>query len=334
MQVLPEDAKAQPRRRRRNFDSDSDSEGDRYDENKFRFNASKVFLTYPHCPIREQGFLAAFNLRDRVKTCFAKHELHADGSPHLHVYVAFTNKLDLSDPRCFDLIEYPPAEQQVDPRPHNRYHPNIKRVNGPENTTKLYEYLCKDGNPPTELRGKVDLYKFSKNFCISYRDRESWLAYRFSTAQQPPQYPICGPDGKDYPNPAQAGKKRNLWIYGPANAGKTQWLEEKVYRFQNYKVGDTKYPFDNYARQQIIVYDDVKPQAAHLLVLGNTSSYARPVPGPTRYHQRFIPGGLALWTIVCINTDIETTFANEEGPVREAVKARFIEIPLNLIVLD
>jgi len=329
-----EDAKAQPRRRRarRNFNSDSDSES--VPEGKFRFNAKKVFLTYPHCPVREQGFLEAFNLRDRVKTCFAKHETHADGSPHLHVYIAFSSKLDLSDPRCFDLITYHPVEGQVAPAALERYHPNIKRINGPEDTVKLYEYLCKDGNTPSELRGQVDLYRFSKNFCISYRDRESWLAYRFSTAQQPPTYPIFGPDGTGYPDPASAGKKRNLWIYGPANAGKTQWLEEKIYRFQNYKVGDTRYPFDNYARQQIIVYDDIKPTASHLLVLGNTSSYARPVPGPTRYHQRYIPGGVALWTIVCINTDISTTYAEEEEPVITAIKARFIEVPLNLVVID
>jgi len=63
-------------------------------------------------------------------------------------------------------------------------------------------------------------------------------------------------------------------------------------------------------------------------VLGNVSNYSRPCPGDTRYHQRFIPPGLAIWTVVCTNKSIEEEFEEEAVDVKDAIKARFIEVEL------
>jgi len=324
---------------RRNFDSSDEEEenGAPPGEAKaFRFNARKCFLTYPQCEITPDAFPGCFPLWDEVKTCFGKQERHEDGKLHLHVFCSFTRKLNSSNVQVFDLVRVAPAGVEGAVAGFERFHPNIKRVSGPEDLIRIWEYLCKDGCPPVELRGRVDLYRFSKNFCVVYRDRESWLSYRGSVSQSAPVYPIPGPSGQSFGDPSTAGKKRNLWLSGPANAGKTAWLEAQVYRFRNYKVGDSRYPFDNYAREQIIVYDDVKPRACDLLVLGNHSAYPRPVPGATRYHQRFIPGGLFLWTIVCSNKTLQEFFEGEEAEVLEAVKARYIEVVLdpNVVVLD
>lgn len=338
MQDAPAEPVVRKRARvRRNYDSDESDSDERGEEQKgFRFNARKAFLTYPRCPIAVAAIPGCFPLWDQVKTCFAKQELHADGESHLHLFCSFTSKLNSSNAGVFDMVQGAAVSIEGKLVEAQRFHPNIKRVNGPEDLVRIWEYLCKDGNPPTELRGKVDLYKFSKNFSVVYRDRESWLCYRSSISQGPPVYPIIGPDGQVFGDPSQAGKKRNLWLSGPANAGKTAWLEAKVYCYRNYKVGDSRYPFDNYAREQIIVYDDTKPRASDLLVLGNYSAYPRPVPGATRYHQRFIPGGLYLWTIVCSNKSLDLAFEDEDAEVREAIRARFIELELrgNVVPLD
>jgi len=329
-------AEDQPRKRaRRNFDSDEESSvGEPGVERKFRFNARKTFLTYAKCPIRPEDFLSHFPLVDRVATCFAKQERHQDGTLHLHAYVSFTQKLDLSSPQCFDLLERMPANGDGADGAGDliRFHPNIKRVAGAEDLVRTYEYLCKDGVPPAELAGKVDLYKFSKNFCNVFRDRTSWLNYRRGISQGKPSWPIDGPSGQSFGNPQDAGKKRNVWLWGPPDSGKTKWLEEKVYCYQNYKVGNNRYPFDLYCDQQIIVYDDLLPKAQHLLVLGNTSKFARPVPGDTRYHQRIIPPGLALWTVVASNLTIAQAFEEESPSTVEAIRARFIEIEMLPVV--
>lgn len=324
---------------RRNFDSSDEEEeaGAAGDEKKaWRFNARKCFLTYAQCDVGTDAFPGLFPLWHEVKTCFAKSERHEDGKLHLHVFCAYKRKLNSTNVQMFDLVRVGPAGAEGEVAGFERFHPNVKRVPGPEDLVRAWEYLCKDGVPPTELQGRVDLYRFSKNFCVVYRDRESWLSYRSSVSQSAPVYPIIGPSGEVFGDPATAGKKRNLWLSGPANAGKTAWLEAQVYRFRNYKVGDSRYPFDNYAREQIIVYDDVKPRASDLLVLGNHSAYPRPVPGATRYHQRFIPGGLFLWTIVCSNKTLEASFEGEEREVIEALRARYIEVVLdpNVVVLD
>lgn len=326
-------------RKRRNFDSSDDEEdevgpNEPGEEAKFRFNARKVFLTYPRCNIAPGDVPRFFPLWNEIKSSFCKQELHLDGELHLHLFCSFGRKLNSTNARMFDMVVGEPVDPQGDVRDPVRFHPNIKRVNGPEDLVRIWEYLCKDGREPLELAGKVDLYKFSKNFCASYRDRESWLAYRQSVSQDVPRWPIVGPAGQLFPDPRDAGKKRNLWLQGAANAGKTQWLEAKVYCFRNYKVGDSRYPFDNYSREQIIVYDDVVPRASDLLVLGNHSAYPRPVPGATRYHQRFIPGGLYLWTVVCSNKTIDERFEGEGAEVISALHSRFITVTLEPAALD
>jgi len=324
-----EEKKSRKRQLQDNDFSDSDEGESKEPTGPFRFNARKCFLTYPRCPTKEDEFLALFPIpRDRIKTCFAKQEQHRDGTPHLHVYLVFNRKMDLTNPRCFDLLAGNGQFDETGAPIIERFHPNIKRASGPEDLHRAYEYLCKDGTRPTELTGEADLYRFSKNFCQVYRDRESWLSYRRSRAQGAPQWPIAGPRDTSFGDPKYAGKQRNLWLYGKANAGKTTWLEEKVYCYRNYKVGNTRYPFDNYTEEQIVVYDDVKPCARHLLVLGNVSNYSRPCPGDTRYHQRFIPPRLAIWTVVCTNKSIDQEFEEDSLDVREAVKARFIEVEL------
>lgn len=333
---MPPSEDAPRKRARRNFDSDEESSAGEevQGERKFRFNARKTFLTYAQCPIAPGEFLSLFPLANRVSTCFAKQERHKDGSLHLHAYISFSQKLDLSSPQCFDLVERHQDGDNGGPdaAAPRRFHPNIKRVGGPEDLVRTYEYLCKDGVPPVELAGKIDLYKFSKNFCNVFRDRTSWLNYRRGLSQGPPSWPIQGPNGQVFDNPSNAGKKRNVWLWGPPDSGKTKWLEEKVYCFQNYKVGNNRYPFDLYVDQQIIIYDDLLPKAQHLLVLGNTSAFARPVPGDTRYHQRIIPPGLALWTVVASNLTIAEAFQEETASTIEAIKARFIEIEMLPIV--
>lgn len=318
---------------RRGNDGDGDSgEEDAYgeradDEKKFRFNARNAFLTYPRCDIRPEQYLrhTTFDRRD-IKHAFGKQERHADGECHLHVWITFIRKMDTHNPRFFDLV-VPPTEAH----PGATFHCNIrrgerKRAGGVSNHVRAYEYLCKyDGVVPVDIVGASNLYPTSRNFRKEHGDRTQWLNYLTIRAMPNPRYPITLPNGTEVPQPSAADKQRHLWIHGPPNSGKTKWLEENVYRFKNYKVAGTLYPYDNYDGEQIIVYDDIIPTAQHLMQVTNSSDYPRPVPGQTRYSVRYVPGGLVTLVIVCMNVDIDTLFSAEHVLTRDAIKSRFVE---------
>jgi hypothetical protein len=321
-----------------NGDDGGSDEEDAYrdrgnEEKKFRFTARSAFLTYPRCPILPQQYLrhTSINQRD-IKHSFGKQERHVDGERHLHVWITFIRKIDTINPRFFDLT-IPPTEDH----PGSTFHCNIrrgerKRAGGISNHVRAYEYLCKyDGAVPTPIVGSSSLYPTSRNFRKEYGDRTQWLNYLAISAMPDPVYPIELPNGEAIPTPSGPNKQRHIWIYGPPNAGKTQWLEANVYRFKNYRVGGTQYPFDNYDGEQIIVYDDIIPKASDLLSITNTSEWQRPVPGQTRYSQRFVPGRLVTLLIVCSNVDIDTLFSAEIDVTRAALHARFQE---HRIVLD
>ena len=92
-----------------------------HDNKKFRFNGMQAFLTYPRCELDKQelvDFLQTFGPTDRYIVC---REEHKDGTPHLHAYVKWHKKLNLSNERCFDL---------------GGHHPNIT-------SPKSYYAVCK-----------------------------------------------------------------------------------------------------------------------------------------------------------------------------------------------
>ncbi len=71
----------------------------------FRLNAKQFFLTYPKCDVEKSEAL------DQIKSKFAAivdryviaKEDHADGTPHLHMYIHFSQKVNVVRATKFDL---------------------------------------------------------------------------------------------------------------------------------------------------------------------------------------------------------------------------------------
>ena len=92
----------------------------------FRLTGKQFFLTYPRCTLalsEARNLLAG--ILEWTHLIIAK-ELHEDGTPHLHVYVKCTRKLNIKSPKHFDLKEY---------------HGNYQTVN---NTAATINYVKKD----------------------------------------------------------------------------------------------------------------------------------------------------------------------------------------------
>ncbi len=105
-----------------------------YDEtSRFRFNATKVFLTYPNLPENLTAERAHLLLSQKaeIRYYLISQEKHKNGRFHIHAYIQFKTKIDTKSVNFFDLTFY------------GRRHPNIQK---PRSFHKLARYIKKDGN--------------------------------------------------------------------------------------------------------------------------------------------------------------------------------------------
>lgn len=103
-----------------------------------RFNAQKVFLTYPNLT---KGFTPAklvnkISEKAGVKYYLVSQEKHKSGKYHLHGYFEFYKKLDVDIANYFNVLHY------------GWRHPNVQK---PKSLPKLWRYIKKDGNFITNL---------------------------------------------------------------------------------------------------------------------------------------------------------------------------------------
>jgi hypothetical protein len=97
--------------------------------NSFRFNARNVFLTYPKCAADKLDLLNHFKtFKPTVAYGIVSHELHEDGSDHLHALIGFVKKYSTRDQRSFDFRDH---------------HPNIQ---SPRVLSDVADYVRKDGD--------------------------------------------------------------------------------------------------------------------------------------------------------------------------------------------
>lgn len=117
----------------------------------FRFNAKKIFLTYPQCDMSKASLLDAANAWFPNKVlnsyCIAQ-ERHQDGNLHLHAYFEWDSAPDTRSASKFDIVD----------RAEKSFHPNVKGVGKSKNdVVKILRYLTKyDKEPLTDI--DIDTY--------------------------------------------------------------------------------------------------------------------------------------------------------------------------------
>ncbi len=72
---------------------------------RFRIQAKSLFLTYPKCPIGVREALLMITSKKLCTVCIVGQEEHQDGSSHLHVYLAYGSKIDITTMSYFDLSQ-------------------------------------------------------------------------------------------------------------------------------------------------------------------------------------------------------------------------------------
>jgi len=98
-------------------DSDTDFEiANKKTGGTFRFMAQSAFLTYPHCHLATEDFIASLEtiVNPKIKEYYFVRELHKDGTSHYHILVYFLKKtlsgskyqVNIKDPYKFDIGGY------------------------------------------------------------------------------------------------------------------------------------------------------------------------------------------------------------------------------------
>jgi len=69
-------------------------------------NSYGFFLTYPQCPLSKERIAEHIATFAPIVKAVVAAELHKDGTPHIHVYVKYSKKLDIRQPARFDCDGY------------------------------------------------------------------------------------------------------------------------------------------------------------------------------------------------------------------------------------
>nr|AYP63904.1 RepA [Alfalfa leaf curl virus] len=102
----------------------------------FRLQGKSIFLTYPQCPLIPIFLIDyLYQLLKNWDPTYARvcREEHQSGEPHLHCLVQMGKKIDIKDPRFFDI---------KDPNGISTYHPNTQI---PRRDADVADYISKGG---------------------------------------------------------------------------------------------------------------------------------------------------------------------------------------------
>jgi len=271
---------------------------------RFRVNAKCVMLTYAQCgKLDAKELYTIMNSRWPVKGYLIGRERHADGSPHLHGYFEFVNKLDVKNATAFDV-----KCNDLEGKPVT-LHPNVRTVKHGKREAVMH-YVMKEGN---FIQDKLDIFPTSRNFMRKKMDLDQWIRYKRHGRAEEVQWPIKLLDGTLVQKPKSFHEKKRHWfIWGKPDIGKTTWVQQQ---FAGQKVfcraPDGDAPFDDYDGEEVIVYDDVNIETlrAELIAISNVYQINTKVPGRTRYTTRYWPLD-QVRTVIILGND-KPSFAND-----------------------
>ena len=297
----------------------------------FQVQYKNIALTYSQCNVAGDVFKDAFKALPFVINhgiFFLKmvQEPHADDlGLHYHVALKVIKKPNLKNCRGFDIT----IGDQV-------YHPNIMRMKTDWWAT-IYMGIAKVLWEHSEGASTVnlDIVEFGRKRKI-YEDMRWYRNHLIFQKLKMPVWPLEIPyraiDGRDckitIPKPDPANKKRHYWVYGPPDVGKSLHL---MHAFREYRVlfPNSKYPFEAYDGQDLVVFDDVFPHYRDLLNCSNTYECSGVPVGDSRYCSVFWQQDHCRVMFVLLNVDIDTHFSKAEQRTLDAIHARFNEVNLN-----
>jgi len=220
-----------------------------------RWQSKSFFLTYSQCPLSKEVVLAEVKARVKsYKGAVVCEEKHANGDPHLHVYLSLGKELDTTNCRYFDIGEY---------------HANMQSC---KNADRVRVYVQKDGNflqdGEVDIKAKL-LARLEHKKLINTSLMDGSLKVKDYMKQNPQ-------DLMQFPNVIKALQCYRLmclesretedikgyWIYGRTGCGKSHavkkhpvWKESLFEKMCNHS---DKW-FDGYDGEKVLHLMDLSP---------------------------------------------------------------------------
>lgn len=277
--AAPEEKKAARGDADPSLDDVADLESDDRPNGGFRYSGRHFGLTYAQVgDVDPEDLLEYLRGLPEVQEVMVSTEKHKDGGTHFHVFGSFNKKRNIRDARFWDWQEL---------------HPNIKFLKGKAGVTAWRSYITKEGNfITTEQVSAAN----SKNWIQRVKDHDAWKAYGKRNMQK-----LFGVDrpvhlfGQDWP--ATTERRRNFWIFGAAEVGKTKSVRRFTmnWTFFNRRTGPGYY--EGYNGEEFIIVDDQDKDLPSKDEINQMTNGAEekgewPVYSKTRYINYFLKVGV------------------------------------------
>lgn len=233
---------------------------------KFEINSSKLFLTYPQCPLDKNYVYEYLAETFKPTEILVASEQHKNGDLHLHCYMALDHAYRTKDPKFADL-------------PGN-YHGNYQGCRSPKN---VIQYCSKDENYLANFdvsrlldkknsrkgdmlslinkkRSLTELVGEQPQYLYGYTKLKlDFLNYLKDTAPPKADLPpfLPNPWGKVLSTKIK-GKCRHFWIYSTRpNLGKTFKFAKPISNEYNSYIRTGSEPYWNVSGgEQLIIFDE------------------------------------------------------------------------------
>lgn len=256
----------------------------------FRINAKKLFLTYSRTNLTPPEVLAQLSTKfssniEKYVICQENHAEEPELGAHIHAFLEFPKKINISSPRKLDLFE------------------NNKPVHGEyqaaKNTQNVINYIKKDGNYitnfETEIEFRIKLFELSKKeglsaamnyfssvkpelVCINYKKIESNLK---AFLQNEPEKLVPKYENYNYPDDLIEWfnferDEKTLFLSGPSGVGKTEGIINLLKDFNPILITDVNALKDLKPEHKAIIFDDIDwfniPREVKIHLLNKTRS--------------------------------------------------------------
>ena len=208
----------------------------------FRLTGKGFFLTWPKCTATKEEAMLVLQSKGPYEKAIVCHELHEDGTDHLHGFIKYEKKKNFKDPKCFDIGEC-----------HGNYQTAKSFVAVARYVMKGNDYIYEGESPDDQIRASenhttVACVKALRGVRLTqiveetpgslmYFDKleRNLKLYNMMKERDRPtcEESIPNPWGKEMP--LLKAKKRHYWIWSekPDTGKTTQFLKPLMAKFRS-----------------------------------------------------------------------------------------------------
>ena len=250
-------------------------------DGKFRLNGRHWGLTYAQVgELDAQELMEYLHGLPDVQEVMLSIEKHKDEGTHFHVFGSFNKKRNIKNSRFWD---------------YKKHHPNIKFLQGKKGVGAWRSYITKDG---TFITTESVNASNSKNFIQRLKDHQAWVAYGKRNLQK-----LLGATapvrlfGQDWVPTSE--RRRNFWIYGAAEVGKTEEVRGFCENWTFYNRMAAPGFYEGYEGEELIIVDDQDSCLPNKDEITQMTNGARekgkwPVYNRTRYNPTYLKPGVSV----------------------------------------